>query len=148
MVRLVNDGCIGCGTCNRVCDMEIDVLGELKTHGEVRSTNCIVCFKCTDECSKKAIAYTFRRTDISMSPEAMVRAERQTFKRRKLSAFDAIIALLWVSVVLAFSFAGLRQNAPQAIKVLMTPGLLLVFYGLALIAKQAWGKYGRAKQQA
>jgi polyferredoxin len=147
-VRLVNDDCIACGTCNRVCDMEIDVLGELKTYGEVHSTNCIVCFKCTDECSKEAIAYTFRRTNTSISPEAAVRAERQTSKRRKLSAFDAIIALLWMSVVLAFSVAGLRQNSPQAIKVLMTPGLLLAFYSLALIARKAWGKYGRVKQQA
>jgi polyferredoxin len=147
-VRLVNDDCIGCGTCNRVCDMEIDVLGELNNYGEVRSTNCIVCFECTDECSQEAIAYTFRRPNTSLSPEAAVRAERQTSKRRKLSAFDVVIALLWMSVVLAFSFAGLRQSAPQAIKVLMTPGLLLVFYGLALIARKAWGKYGRAKQQA
>jgi polyferredoxin len=147
-VRLVSDGCIGCGTCNRVCDMEIDVLGELKTYGEVRSTNCIVCFKCTDECSKEAIAYTFRRPDISMSPEAAARAERQTSKRRRHSAFDTVIALLWVSVVLTFSLAGLRQNAPQTIKVLMTPGLLLVFYGLALIAKKGWDKFGKMKPQA
>ena len=147
-VRLMNDGCIGCGTCNRVCDMEIDVLGELKDHGEVRSTNCIVCFKCTDECSKGAIAYTFRGPDVSMSPEAAARAERQTSKRRKLSAFDAIIVLLWASVVLTFSVAGLRQNAPQEMKVLMTPGLLLAFYGLALLAKKAWNKVGGVRQQA
>lgn len=147
-VRLMNDGCIGCGTCNRVCDMQIDVLGELKTYGEVRSTNCIVCFKCTDECSKEAIAYTFRRASISMSLEAAARAERQTTKRRKLSAFDAIIALLWISVVLTFSLAGLRQNSPQAIKVLMTPGLLLAIYGLALTAGNVWNKNGGVKKQA
>lgn len=147
-VRLTSDGCIGCGTCNRVCDMEIDVLDELRTYGKVCSTNCTVCFKCTDECSQKAIAYTFRRASISMSLEAAARAERQTSKRRKLSAFDVIIALLWVSVVLTFSVAGLRQNSPQEIKVLMIPGLLLAFYGLALIAKKAWGKHGGVKQQA
>jgi polyferredoxin len=141
-VRLMNGGCIGCGTCNRVCDMEIDVLGELKTHGEVRSTNCIVCFKCTDECPKEAIAYAFHRASTSMSPEAAALAERQTSKRRKLSPFDAIITLLWISVVLTVSLAGLRQNAPQEIKVLMTPGLLLAFYGLALIARRAWASMG------
>jgi len=68
-----------------------------------------------------------------MSPEAVVRAERQTAKRRKLSAFDAITVLLWVSVVVVFSLAGLRQNSPQAIKVLMTPGLLLIFSSLVWI---------------
>jgi polyferredoxin len=139
-VRLVSDECIGCGTCNRVCDMEIDVLGELQAYGEVRSTNCIVCFKCTDECSKGAIAYTLRRTAASMSPEAAARAERQTSKRRKLSAFDAIVALLWMTVVLTVSLAGLRDNSPQEIKVLMTPGLLLIFYGLALLGQKFWGR--------
>jgi hypothetical protein len=48
-----------------------------------------------------------------------------------------------VSVVLTFSLAGLRQNSPQAIKVLMTPGLLLAFYGLALIARKGWDKFGK-----
>ena len=33
------------------------------------------------------------------------------------------------------------------IKMLMTPGLLLAFYGLALIARKALSKYGRVKQQ-
>jgi hypothetical protein len=80
-----------------------------------------------------------------MSPEAAARAERQTSKRRKLSPFDATITLLWISVVLTVSLAGLRQNSPQEIKVLMTPGLLLAFYGLALIARKAWGRYGRGK---
>jgi polyferredoxin len=145
MVRLTNGGCIGCATCSRACDMEIDVLGELKTYGEVRSTNCIVCLKCTDECPNQAISYTLRRLDISMSREAVARAEQHSSRRRKLSAFDAVIALLWVSVVLIFSLAGLRQNAPQEIKVLMTPGLLLAFYGLALMARSAWDRHGRLK---
>lgn len=145
-VRLVSDECIGCGTCTRVCDMEIDVLGELQAHGEVRSTDCTVCFKCTDECAKGAIAYTLRRKEATMSPEAAARAERQTLKRRRLSAFDVIIAALWMSVVLSFSFAGLREDSPQEIKVLMTPGLLLIFYGLALLGRKLWeGANDRSK---
>jgi ferredoxin-type protein NapH len=137
-VRLVNDRCIGCGACTRACDMEIDVLGELQAHGEVRSTNCIVCFKCSDECTQGALAYTLRRTGASLSPAAAARAGRQTARRRKLSAFDVTIAALWMSVVLAVSFAGLRDNSPQEIKVLMTPGLLLIFYGLALLGRKLW----------
>jgi polyferredoxin len=147
-VRLVTDDCTGCGTCNRACDMEIDVLGELKSHGEVRSTNCIVCFKCTDDCPMEAIAYTFRRASIPLSPDAAARAERQSSKRRKASSFDATITLLWISVVLTISLAGLRQKSPQEIKVLMTPGLLLALYGLALIARKVGGKFGRVKQRA
>jgi hypothetical protein len=49
-------------------------------------------------------------------------------------------------VVLCFSVAGLRQNSPQAIKALMTPGLLLVFYGLALIVKKGWQKFRKKGQ--
>jgi ferredoxin len=128
--------------------MEINVSGEIQRFGEVRSTNCNVCLKCIDECPNDAIAFTLLRTDISTSPEAMVGVERQTAKRRKPSAFDTIIALLWIGVVLTFSFAGLRQNAPQTIKALMTPGLLLVFYGLALIARKVWHKYSAMKRPA
>ena len=136
--RLVNDDCIGCGRCNNVCDMEIDVQGELKAHGKVRSTNCIVCFACRDVCPRDAIGYTLHRSDCSISSDASTRIEQQTSKRRKLSAFDMLIAMLWVGVVLTFSFAGLRQDAPQAIKVIMTPVLLLVCYGLALLAKRVF----------
>jgi ferredoxin-type protein NapH len=144
-VRLKSDDCLGCGRCTRICDMEIDVSGELERYGEVRSTNCNVCLVCIDECPSNAIAYTLRHTGIAMSSEAATRAGRQTSKRRKISAFDVIIALLWIGVVLAFSAAGLRQNSPQAIKALMTPGLLLAFYGLALIARRVWLKYKRVK---
>jgi polyferredoxin len=147
-VRFKTDDCIGCGRCIRVCDMEIDVTGELQRYGEVRSTNCNVCFKCIDECPNNATVYTLRRTGIKMSPVSATRAKRLTSKRRKLSTFDVIIASLWIGVVLAFSVAGLRQNAPQEVKVLMTPGLLLVFYGLALTTRKVCNKYRQVKQQA
>jgi polyferredoxin len=140
-VRLVHDGCIGCGTCARVCDMEIDVLGELRTHSEVRSSNCIVCFECTDACAQGAIAYTLGGKTATLAPEAASRAERASLNRRKIAAFDVIIAVLWISVVLAVSFAGIRANAPQEIKVLMTPGLLLMIYGMALLAQRIWDRH-------
>jgi polyferredoxin len=147
-VRLVADNCIGCGKCMRVCDMEINVPGELERYGEVRSTNCNVCLKCTDGCPREAIAYTVRCTGISMLPEAATRAKLLTSKRRKLTAFDTIITVLWISVVLGLSLAGLRQNSPQEIKTLMTPGLLLILYGLALITKRGWDKYSREEKHA
>jgi polyferredoxin len=144
-IRLKSDDCLGCGKCTRVCDMEIDVSGELERYGEVRSTNCNVCLVCIDECPRDAIAYTLRHTGVTMCAESANRASQQTAKRRTLSAFDVIIAVLWIGVVLGFSVAGLRQNSPQAIKALMTPGLLLVFYGLALIARKLWDRYGSMK---
>ena len=101
-VRLKSEDCIGCGKCTRVCDMEIDVTGELERYGEVRSTNCNVCFKCIDECPSNATDFTLRRTIIEMPPKAAARAKRLSSKRRKRSTFDVIISILWIHVVFAF----------------------------------------------
>ena len=138
--RLTSEDCTGCGTCTRVCDMEIDVAGELEEYGEVRSTYCTVCFHCTDQCPSQAITYTMRRPTVEMSPEAASLTNKLGSKRRKLSMFDISIALLWTIIVLIFSLTGLRQNAPQEIKAIMTPGLLLIIYGLALLAKRVGEK--------
>ncbi len=145
-VRLVNDECIGCGKCNRSCVMEVDVMGELKAHGEVRSLDCIRCLKCTDECPNKAIAFSLSRKEASMSADAAARAEKPSLKRRKLSAFDVIITVLWVSVTLTLTLSGVRQNASQAIKSLMTPGLLVVIYGLVLMGQKAWSRFGKKEE--
>jgi polyferredoxin len=147
-VRLVSDECLGCGKCNRSCDMQVDVMGELETHGEVRSLNCIRCLKCTEECPPGAIAFSLSRKEASLSTDAAARAERVSLKRRKLSAFDVTIAALWIGVVLSINLAGVRQSTPQEIKVLMTPGLLLIIYGLALIAQKAWSRLGDREQEA
>jgi polyferredoxin len=147
-VRLVSDECLGCGKCNRSCDMQVDVMGELKIHGEVRSLNCIRCLKCTDKCPPGAIAFSLSRKEASLSADAAARAERMSLKRRRLSAFDVAIAVLWIGVVLSINLTGVRQNTPQEIKVLMTPGLLLIIYGLALIAQKAWSRFGKREQEA
>jgi polyferredoxin len=145
--RLIADSCTGCGTCNRVCDMEIDVTGELKEFGEVRSTHCTVCFQCTDQCPSQAISYTIRRPAAKMSPKAAKRSINRSSKRRKLSAFDISIGLLWTFIVLIFSLTGLRQNAPQEIKAIMTPGLLLLIYGLAISVNKIWNRNKKSPTQ-
>lgn len=143
-VRLINDECIGCGKCNQSCDMQVDVMGELKAYGEIRSSNCIRCFKCTDECPKGAIAFKLSQKGVlSLSGEAAARAERTTLKRRRLSAFDVIIVILWSVVAVAMIFTGLRQSAPQEIKVFMAVGLLLVIYGFVWTVQKAWSRLGR-----
>jgi tryptophan-rich sensory protein len=88
------------------------------------------------------------RKEASLSTDAAARAERVSLKRRRLSAFDVAIAVLWIGVVLSINLAGVRQNTPQEIKVLMTPGLLLIIYGLALIAQKAWSRLGEREQEA
>ncbi len=154
-VRLVSDGCTGCGKCNRSCDMQVDVMGELKAHGEVRSSNCTRCLKCTDECPKEAIAFSLSHREASLSADAAARAERVSLKRRRLSVFDVTIAALWIGATLVLAFTGARQDAsqeikilnPQEIKVLMTPGLLLVIYGFVWIAQKAWSRLGIREQE-
>ncbi|MFX1520377.1 MAG: 4Fe-4S binding protein [Promethearchaeota archaeon] len=140
-VRLVNDNCSGCGICNHTCDMQVDVLGELKTHGEVLSSNCIRCLNCINECPKGAIGFNFSRKEASLSDDAASKAERISLKRRKLSAFDIAITVLWASMTMIFFFIGV-QSSSQEIKVLMTPGLLLVTFGLVWIVQKAWSRNG------
>jgi polyferredoxin len=139
-VRLVNDECIGCGNCNRICDMQIDVLGELKSHSAVGTTDCIRCLKCIDNCPKKSIGFNVKSKEASLSADASTRAEQFSLNRRKFSSFDIAIMMLWISITLIFNFVGLSQNSPQEIKVLMTPGLLLVTYGIVWLFREAWSR--------
>lgn len=139
-VRLVNDECIACGKCNRVCDMQVDVMGDLNTHGEVRNSDCILCLKCTDVCPTDLIALSMRRFDASLSTDASARAEKSTLKRRKLSAFDVIIAVIWIGVSVFFFFSDVRAYSPQEVKVLMSVGLLIIVYGVVWLGQKSWNK--------
>jgi polyferredoxin len=139
-VRLVNNECIGCGKCNRACDMQVDVMGNLNTQGKVYSSACIDCLKCIDACPTNAIAFSFRHHNTSLPADAVIRAERSTLKRRKISAFDVAITLIWVGVSLYFFFSGARATSPQEIKVIMSVGLLLIVYGLVWAIWKSWYK--------
>jgi polyferredoxin len=142
-VRLVNEKCNGCGKCNRVCEMQVDVLGNLRDHGQITSSDCIRCLKCIDGCPTGAIGFSLRqKKQISMSAEAVSRAEKASLKRRRLSAFDITIAALWIGVTLFFTLTA-RQSASQEIKVAMAAGLLLVIYGVVWLAQKAWYRFGR-----
>lgn len=118
--------------------MQVDVLQELKTHGEVRSLDCIRCLKCTDQCVKRAIAYGFPDGKVSMSAEAAARADQASLMRRSASALDWAITGLWVGVTVFFASLGFSKNAPQEVKVTMAPGLLLAIFGLVLIAQKTF----------
>lgn len=137
-VRLVNEACNGCGKCNRVCEMGIDVLGNLRDHAQVNSSDCVRCLKCTDGCPTGAIAFRLKKTgDISLNTEAALRAGRSSLKRRKASAFDLTIVVLWSGITLFFTFAA-RQGVPQEIKVTMAAGLLLLIYAVVWLIQKAW----------
>jgi len=146
-VRLVNNECIACGKCDCACDMQIDVMGELNTHGEVRSLDCIRCLKCTNVCPTDAIALTLSRREASLSADASARAERASVKRRRFSVFDVAITIVWIGITVGLVLSGARQDVPQEIRVLMTPGLLVVIYGLAWAVWEGWSRFGKGKQQ-
>jgi len=146
-IRLVTEECNGCGKCNRVCEMQVDVLGNLKDHGQINSSDCVRCLKCTDECPMGAIAFSMRqKRNVTLSADAASRAEKVSLKRRRLSAFDITIAVLWIGVTLFFTFTA-RQSAPQEIKVTMSAGLLLVIYGAMWLVQKAGCRFGRKGQE-
>jgi polyferredoxin len=137
-VRMVSEDCTGCGKCNRVCDMQVDVLSNLKDHGQVDSSDCIRCLKCTDECPMGAIAFRMKQSKgITLSANATSRAEKAFLKRRRLSALDISIASLWICISVLFTFTT-RQTASQELKVAMAAGLLLIVYGVVWLAQQTW----------
>ena len=81
--KVNEDDCIGCETCNRSCDMGVDVIGELNAHGEVRDLNCIRCLKCTDECPKGAISFNLSRRVGALSTDGSARVKLASLKRAR-----------------------------------------------------------------
>ncbi|MHA1967334.1 MAG: 4Fe-4S binding protein [Candidatus Hodarchaeales archaeon] len=145
-VRLVSNECVGCGQCNHNCPMQVDVLGDIKKHGEIRSLDCIRCLKCTDICPNKTITFTLGHKKVSLSTDASKKAEQVTLKRRKRSIFDVTIITLWISASLFFTLSGLNMQAPQEIKVIMSVGLLIGIYCLVLLISKAWNRNREIEQ--
>jgi polyferredoxin len=144
-VRLVNDACSGCGKCNRLCDMQVDVMEDLRSYGQVTSADCIRCLKCTEGCPMSAIAFRLRRQEgAALDAGAAARAERSSLKRRQPSAMDTVIVALWSGVTLFFLF-GARQSAPQVVKIAMTVGLLLMIYSLVWAVRELWQHFSKSK---
>ena len=50
--------CINCGTCEKMCPMDIKLLNYKKENLRILSTECIFCGTCSDSCPKKAISTT------------------------------------------------------------------------------------------
>jgi polyferredoxin len=139
-VRLVSDACNGCGKCNLVCDMRVDVAAGIRSDGEVDSADCIRCLKCADACPARAIAFRMRRpAGVSLSAESAGRLEKVSLRRRSPSALDVSVVAIWTAISLFFTFVA-RQGAPQEIKIAMAAGLLLVIYFAVLSAQNIWGR--------
>lgn len=56
-IRTDMNPCIGCGRCNEVCDMQVDVMACAQQGQPVRSLLCVGCGACVDACPVNALAY-------------------------------------------------------------------------------------------
>ena len=55
LLRVKNDvnECISCGKCKKICPMNVDVSNNSRKR--LNGTECILCLKCVDECTKKSL---------------------------------------------------------------------------------------------
>jgi ferredoxin-type protein NapH len=54
--RPSGEKCTECGSCNKVCPMDIDVMSYIIAGRKVHSTECILCNRCSNICPVRAIA--------------------------------------------------------------------------------------------
>ena len=109
-------------------------------HESAKPQNVEPSFPNVDASAKGSIGFSLSSKEASLYVDANTRAKQFPLKRRKISSFDVAIMVLWISVILVINVAGVSQNSPQEIKVLMTPGLLLLIYGLVWLLRRAWSR--------
>jgi len=54
--RPSGEKCTECGACNKVCPMDVDVMGYISRGRNIHSTECIFCNQCGNVCPVQAIA--------------------------------------------------------------------------------------------
>lgn len=52
-VKTDADKCVSCGKCQKVCPMNVDMANP--SHRRANGTECILCFRCIDQCPQKAL---------------------------------------------------------------------------------------------
>ena len=75
------------------------------------------------------------------------RVKQTSHKQRNLSGFDVAITVLWIGVIVVVNLAGVRQNAPQELKVLMGPGMLILVYSLVWTFYKASSGFGKKRRE-
>ena len=145
-LRAVNNSCDGCNECNRVCLMGIDVVGELKEHGQVNDSQCVKCFTCVDACHTKTIGYTAKSVD-SLGIERTA-PKRPWLKRLQPFALDLVLAAAIVAVFWLVPFENLALIIGEDGEGFMLLVPLILFAGLVVFntVQKAIGKTNKAPE--
>jgi len=56
-IRARRENCIGCKTCEKVCDMGIPIASMVKEKGQIRSVECLGCGRCVNICPKNVLSF-------------------------------------------------------------------------------------------
>ena len=58
-IKTKRENCIGCGACNKICPMSLDVKNLVAdgNRDELRTAECILCGECISTCPKKVLNY-------------------------------------------------------------------------------------------
>ena len=58
-IKTKRENCIGCGACNKICPMSLDVKNLVAdgNRDELRTAECILCGECILTCPKKVLNY-------------------------------------------------------------------------------------------
>ncbi len=57
-IKIEKGKCTECRLCEKNCPMNVNLLGYMKTHKRIASTECIACQQCVNICPENAIQYT------------------------------------------------------------------------------------------
>jgi polyferredoxin len=81
-IHTSNHRCIECGTCNRYCEMGIDIRQRARQRIPMRDTECVACGACIAVCPRYALSfYPFPSAEEAASADGH-RRFRRPFKRQ------------------------------------------------------------------
>jgi len=56
-IKAQRDECIGCRSCEEVCDMGIPIARMVKEKGQIRTIECMGCGRCVNTCPQNALSF-------------------------------------------------------------------------------------------
>ncbi|MBI5210467.1 MAG: 4Fe-4S binding protein [Elusimicrobia bacterium] len=95
-------GCTACGTCSRACPVRC------LDRGRIDESRCVDCLECVPACPSGSLAYRFRKTGRTRSPETRAEPDPEG-RKRFLIAAAAVAAGVFTGRRL---HAGVLRHAP------------------------------------